>query len=144
MDFVTSLPKMMKGCDSIWFIIDKLIKSTYLISIKISYLLHELVEVYIEKVVSLHGIHSSIAYDINLRSTSRFSQSLQEALGTKLELIYVYHPQTNSQTEGIIQYFEDLLRACILEQGSNWDSYLSLVELTYNNNFHSSVGIALF
>ncbi|XP_050920386.1 uncharacterized protein LOC127138023 [Lathyrus oleraceus] len=48
------------------------------------------------------------------------------------------------QTERTIQYLEDLLRAYVLEQGGNWDSYLSFVEFTYNNNFHSSIGMTLF
>ena len=29
----------------------------------------------------------------------------------------------------------------MLEQGGAWDSYFSLVEFTYNNNFHSSIGM---
>ncbi|KAK7293359.1 hypothetical protein RJT34_16223 [Clitoria ternatea] len=37
---------------------------------------------------------------------------------------------------------EDLLRACVLEHGGSWEKYLPLVEFTYNNSFHSSIGIA--
>ena len=36
------------------------------------------------------------------------------------------------------------MRACVLEQGGNWDNYLSLVVFTYNNSFHSSIGMAPF
>ena len=39
---------------------------------------------------------------------------------------------------------EDLLRACILEQGGSWDTHLPLVEFTYNNSYHSSIGMAPF
>ena len=31
----------------------------------------------------------------------------------------------------------------MLEQGNAWDNYLPLIEFTYNNNFHSSIGMAL-
>lgn len=65
-------------------------------------------------------------------------------MGTKLKLSYAYHPQTDGETERIIQSLEDLLRVCVLEQGGNYDSYLSLVEFTYNNYFHSRIGIASF
>ena len=39
---------------------------------------------------------------------------------------------------------EDLLRACILEHGVSWDTYLPLIEFTYNNSFHASIGMAPF
>ena len=48
-----------------------------------------------------------------------------------------YHPQTDGQSERTIQSLEDLLRACVLEGGGNWDSYLPLIEFTYNNSFHT-------
>ncbi|MCI08768.1 retrotransposon protein, partial [Trifolium medium] len=66
------------------------------------------------------------------------------ALGTKLRLSSAYHPQTDGQSERTIQSLEDLLRACVLEQSVNWDSCLPLIEFTYNNSFHSSIGMAPF
>ena len=82
--------------------------------------------------------------DKDLRFTSRFWQSLQEALGTKLKLSYAYHSWTNGKMERTIQSLEDLLRACVLEQGGVWDSYLSLIEFAYNNSLYSSIRMALF
>lgn len=142
--FMMSFPKKMKGCDSIWVIIDRLTKSDHFIPIKINYLLQKLAELYIEKVVSLHGNSSSIVSDRDLRFTLRFWQSLQEAMGTKLKLSYAYHSQTYGQMERAIQYLEDLLRAYKLEQRWAWDSYLSLIQFTYNNSFHSSIGMTSF
>jgi hypothetical protein len=55
-----------------------------------------------------------------------------------------YHPQTDGQTERTIQSLEDLLRVCALEQGGTWDSHLPLIEFTYNNSYHSSIGMAPF
>lgn len=94
--------------------------------------------------MKLHGIPSSIVSDRDPRFTSRFWGSLQDALGTKLRLSSVYHPQTDGQTERIIQSFENLLKACVLEQGGAWDKHLPLIEFTYNNNFYSSIGMAPF
>jgi len=65
-------------------------------------------------------------------------------LGTKLRLSSAYHPQTDGQTERNIQSLEDLLRACVLEQGVSWVECLPLIEFTYNNSFHSSIGMTLF
>lgn len=69
---------------------------------------------------------------------------MQEALGTKLRLSSAYHPKTNGQIERTIQSLENLLRACVLEQGGTWDSHLPFIEFTYNNNFHSSIRMVSF
>ena len=34
---------------------------------------------------------------------------------------------------------EDMLRACVLDFGGSWDTYLLLVELSYNNSYHASI-----
>jgi len=65
-------------------------------------------------------------------------------LGSKLRLSSAYHPQTDGQSERTIHSLEDLLRVCVLEQGGAWDSHLSLIEFTYNNSYHLSIGMAPF
>ena len=97
---------------------------------------------YVSEIVRLHGVPSSIVSNRDPRFTSRFWESLHKALGTKLRLSSAYHPQTDGQTERTIQSLEDLLRACVLEQRGSWDSFLPLIEFTYNNSFHSSIGMA--
>ncbi|GJV83622.1 putative reverse transcriptase domain-containing protein [Tanacetum coccineum] len=37
-----------------------------------------------------------------------------------------------------------MLRACVLDFGGSWDVYLSLVNFSYNNSYHSSVRCAPF
>ncbi|XP_050920296.1 uncharacterized protein LOC127137932 [Lathyrus oleraceus] len=87
-------------------------KSAHFIPIRMDYPMERLAKLYIEKIVSLHGIPSSIVSDRDVRFTSRFWEGLQRALGTKLCLSSAYHPQTDGQTERMIQSLEDLLRAC--------------------------------
>ena len=103
MDFVTGLPRTTKGNDSIWVIVDRLTKSAHFLPMKINHSLERLAELYIEEIVRLHGIPSSIVSDRDPRFTSRFWESLQKALGTKLRLSSAYHPQTDGQTERTIQ-----------------------------------------
>ncbi|GKA62092.1 putative reverse transcriptase domain-containing protein [Tanacetum coccineum] len=76
--------------------------------------------------------------------TSRFWQSLKKALGTQLDLSTTYHPQTDGQSERTIQTLEDILRACAIDFGGNWDTRLPLVEFSYNNSYHTSVKCTLF
>jgi len=93
-------------------------------------------------VVRLHGVPASIVLDRDPRFTYHFWQSLQAALWTQLRMSSAYHPQTNGQSERMIQYLEDLLRACVLDHMGGWSEMLPLVEFTYNNNYHSSIGMA--
>jgi hypothetical protein len=104
----------------------------------------KLAEIYIERIVWLHGIPSSIVLDRDPRFTSKIWESLQAALGTKLRLRSSYHPLIDGQTERAIHSLEDLLRACVLEQGVSWVECLPLIVFTYNNSFHSSIDMTQF
>lgn len=123
---------------------DRLTKPAHFSPMKINHSLQKLAKMYINEIVRLHGIPSSIVSGRDLRVTSSFWEGLQKALDTKLRLSSAYHPQTDGQTERTIHSLEDLLRACVLEQGGAWDSHLPLIEFTYNNNFHASIGMALY
>lgn len=99
---------------------------------------------YINEVVARHGIPASIISDRDSRFTSRFWQTLQKALGTRLDLSTAYHPQTDGQSERTIQTLEDMLRACVIDFEGNWDSHLPLIEFSYNNSYHTSIQCAPF
>nr|GEX76769.1 putative reverse transcriptase domain-containing protein [Tanacetum cinerariifolium] len=73
---------------------------------------------------------------------SRFWRSLQEALGTRLDMSTTYHPKTDGQSERTIQTLEDMLRACVIDFEGSWDRHLSLVEFSYNNSYHASIKAA--
>ncbi|GJV31781.1 putative reverse transcriptase domain-containing protein [Tanacetum coccineum] len=55
-----------------------------------------------------------------------------------------YHPETDGQSERTIQTLEDMLRACVIDFGKNWDRHLPLVEFSYNNSYHASIKAAPF
>ena len=104
--------------------------------------LEKLFRLHIDEIVRLHGVPVSIVSDRDSRFVSRFWSGFQEALGTKLSLSTAFHPQTDGQSERTIQTLEDMLRACVLDFGGSWDTHLSLIEFSYNNSFHSSIGMA--
>ncbi|KAI3811045.1 hypothetical protein L1987_20761 [Smallanthus sonchifolius] len=128
MDFITKLPRTSSGHDSIWVIIDRLTKSAHFFPIREDYRIEKLARIYIDEIVSRHGIPLNIISDRDSRFTSRFWQSLQSALGTRLDLSTAYHPQTDGQTERTIQTLEDMLRACVIDFGGSWDSHLPLID----------------
>ena len=144
MDFITKLPRTSSGHDSIWVIIDRLTKSAHFLPIRETYSVEKLSRIYINEIVSRHGVPLSIISDRDGRFTSHFWKSLQKALGTQLDLSTAYHPQTDGQTERTIQTLEDMLRTCVIDFGGNWDSHLPLIEFSYNNSYHSSIKMAPF
>nr|GFA54907.1 hypothetical protein [Tanacetum cinerariifolium] len=58
-----------------------------------------------------HGVPISIISDHDSRFTSRFWKSMQEGLGTQLDMSTAYHTQTDGQSERTIQTLEEILRA---------------------------------
>ncbi|GKF51575.1 putative reverse transcriptase domain-containing protein, partial [Tanacetum coccineum] len=69
---------------------------------------------YLNEIVARHGVPILIISDRDSCFTSRFWQSMQEALGTRLDMSTTYHPQTDGQNERTIQTLEDMLRAYVL------------------------------
>ncbi|KAK8510548.1 hypothetical protein V6N12_055477 [Hibiscus sabdariffa] len=74
--------------------------------------------------------------------TSRFWESLHTALGSRLNFSTSYHPQTDGQSERVIQVLEDMLRCCIIDFQGTWEKQLSLVEFAYNNSYQASIQMA--
>ncbi|GJU47380.1 putative reverse transcriptase domain-containing protein [Tanacetum coccineum] len=110
MDFISNLPRTSSGHDSIWVIVNRLIKSAHFLAICEDYKIERLARLYINEIVARHA----------------------------------YHPETDGQSERTIQTLEDMLRACAIDFGGNWDTHLPLVEFSYNNSYHSSVKCAPF
>ncbi|KAA3465538.1 Transposon Ty3-I Gag-Pol polyprotein [Gossypium australe] len=96
MDFVSSLPLSPIKKDAIWVVVDRLTKSTHFIPVHTDFSLDKLAELYISKIVRLHGVPLSIVLDRDPRFTSRFWKKLQKALGSKLHFNIAFHPQTVS------------------------------------------------
>nr|GEW29803.1 reverse transcriptase domain-containing protein [Tanacetum cinerariifolium] len=106
--------------------------------------IEKLTQLYLKEVVCRHGVPISIISDRDSKFTSRFWRSLQEALGTRLDMSTAYHPKTDGQSERIIQTLEDMLRACVIDFGGSWDQHFPLVEFSYNNSYHASIKAAPF
>ncbi|GJS37718.1 putative reverse transcriptase domain-containing protein [Tanacetum coccineum] len=132
------------GHNTIWVIVDRVTKSAHFLPMHEDYKKESLARLYLNEIVARHGVPISIISDRDSRFTSRFWQSMQEALRTRLDMCMAYHPQTDRQSERTIQTLEDMLRACVLDFGGSWDVHLPLVEFSYNNSYHSSVRCALF
>nr|GEZ72162.1 putative reverse transcriptase domain-containing protein [Tanacetum cinerariifolium] len=87
MDFVMKLLRTSSGHDAIWVIMDRITKLAHFLHMLEEYKMH------------------------------RFWQSMQEALGTRLDMSMTYHPQADGSSECTIQALEDMLRECVLDFG---------------------------
>ncbi|GKA30561.1 putative reverse transcriptase domain-containing protein [Tanacetum coccineum] len=87
---------------------------------------------------------TSQGYDTIWVIVDRLTKSLQNALGTNLDMSTTYHPQTDRQSKRTIQTLEDILRACAINFGKGWVNHLPLVEFSYNNSYHASIKAAPF
>nr|GEV24200.1 hypothetical protein [Tanacetum cinerariifolium] len=103
------------GHDIIWVIVDQLTKSAYFLPMREDYKMDRLARLYLNEIVARHVMSISIVSDHDSHFTSRFWQSMQEALETRLDMSTAYHPQTDGQ-----------------------------IEFSYNNSYHSSVRCAPF
>nr|GEV39166.1 hypothetical protein [Tanacetum cinerariifolium] len=108
------------------------------------YKMDRLARLYLIEIVARHGMSILIISDHDSLFTSRFWQTMQEALGTKLDMSTTYHPYIDGQSKSTIRTLEDMLRACVLDFRGSWNVYLPLVKFSYNNSYHSSVRCALF
>ncbi|GKC31589.1 putative reverse transcriptase domain-containing protein [Tanacetum coccineum] len=143
-DFVTKLPKTSNRHDTIWVIVDRLIKSAHFIPTRETDSMETLTRLYIKEIVSRHGVPISIISNHDSHFTSRLWQSLQSALGTQLDMSMAYHPETNGQSKRTIQTLKDILRACVIDFGKGWERHLPLMEFSYTNSYHASIKAAPF
>jgi hypothetical protein len=125
-------------------ILDRLTKVAHFILVKTTYSGAQLAELYMSRIVCLHGVPKKIIPDLGTQFTSRFWKRLNESMDTKLNFSSAYHPQTDGQTERTNQVLEYMLRACALKHGRSWDKSLPYVEISYNNSYEASLKMAPF
>jgi transposase InsO family protein len=139
MDFITGLPKTSTRYDSIWVIIDRFTKTARFIPVKTTYTGAQLVELYMTRIVCLHGVPKRIISDRGTQFTSHFWQKLHYELGSYLDFSIAFHLQTGGQTERLNQILKDMLRACALDFAASWDKCLPYAEFSYNNSYQASL-----
>ncbi|KAH0758100.1 hypothetical protein KY290_021593 [Solanum tuberosum] len=85
MDFIVGLPRTRRQHDSIWVIVDRIMKSAHFLPVKVSYSAEDYAKLYLRKM----------------------------GLGTKVKLSTTFHPQTDGQAECTIQTLEDIYHSSI-------------------------------
>jgi hypothetical protein len=99
MDFIVGLPRIQAGYDSIWVVVDHLTKVTHFIPVKTTCSGAKLAELYMSRIVCLHGVPKKIMSDRGSQFTSKFWEKPLESMDSRLNFSSSYHPQTDGQIE---------------------------------------------
>jgi hypothetical protein len=87
MHFIVGLPRTHAGYYSIWVIVDRLINVAHFIPVKTTYSGAKLAELYMSRIVCLHGVPKQIMSDIGSQFTSKFWEKLHESISSALGCI---------------------------------------------------------
>jgi transposase InsO family protein len=118
-DLIVGLARTQAGYDSICVIVDRLLKVSHFIPLKTTYSGAKLVELYMLRIMCLHGVPKKIVSDRGSQFTSKFWEKLHESMDTKLNFSSTYHPQIDGHTERTNQVLKDMLRASALKYGKS-------------------------
>eukprot|EP00253_Pinus_taeda_P003564 PITA_03564 len=125
-------------------VVDKWSKTAHFIPVKSTYKTMEIADIFMKEIFRLHGIPKVVISDPDVKFTSTFWKTFFLGLGTQIQFSRAYHPQTNRQTEWVNQVLEDILDMFVMQQPHKWEDYLHLVEFSYNNGHHESLGMSPF
>jgi hypothetical protein len=120
MDFIVGYPLTERRNDSIFVVVDPLMKSAHFIHVHMMYHAPNIARVFISEIVRLHGVPKRIISDRGLVFIGRFWMSFQEALGTQLNFSTVYHLETDEQMKQMNQTLEDMLCMYVMDQQKHW------------------------
>nr|GEX28472.1 reverse transcriptase domain-containing protein [Tanacetum cinerariifolium] len=105
---------------------DRLTKYAHFLPMREDYKMDRLAWLYLSEIIARHGVPISIISNRDSRFMSRFWQSMQEALGTRLDMSMAYHPQTDGpelvqETIEKISQIKDRIKAARYRQKSYAD-----------------------
>lgn len=114
MDFITGLPHS-NGWDVIMVVVDRFTKATHFFGLAHPYTACSVVATFVRQVVHLHGVPSLIILDRDPILVSSFWSELFKAIGIKLRMSSVYHPETDGQSKVMNRYINILTVFCLGE-----------------------------
>lgn len=143
MDFIIGLPKTKGGYDAIWVIVDRLTKVAYFLPVKQTYDGNKLAELYLTRIVILHGVQKelSLIEEPNLHQDfgGVFMKLWVQSWDSAQHIIHKLGDRLR-----VNQILEDMLRTCVLVYGLVWEICLPFAQFSYNNSYQSSLGMAPF
>ena len=128
------------GIDAIVVIIDWFTKMIHLKATTTNILSEGIAKIYRDNIWKLHGISRKVLSNRGLQFALKFMEELTKALETKRQLLTVYYPQTDGQTERINQEIGMFLQHYVNYQQDDWTNWLAAAEFQYNDKKHAATG----
>jgi hypothetical protein len=144
MEFVLVFPKMKRGSDSIFVVVEIFSKMAHFIPCQKTCDAMHVVNLFFKEVVRLHGFPRSILSDRDTKFVGQFWRTLWKKLGTEISFSSAYHPQTNGHTEVVNCSLGDLSESLVTGHYIQWDHIISQEEFAYNDSINRSTGKSLF
>lgn len=142
MDYIVQLP-MSDGYDAILVVVDRFSKFVRLFPTTVTLNATGLIELLKTQYFHVHGYPESITADRDTKHTSVIFKGFCRENGIDLNLSTAYHPQTDGQSERMVQYVEGLIRAHpVLDfLQTNWSTILGDVTFAINRSYQSAHGL---
>ena len=115
MDFIKRLPKF-GGKDCIMVVVDRLSKYEHFIALTHPFTAITVAQVFLDNIYKLHGVPNSIISDRDEVFLCTFWKELFRCLGTKLNMLSSYHPQSNGQSEVVNRCLDTYLRCMVSDK----------------------------
>jgi hypothetical protein len=144
MDFVLGLPRLKKGRDSIFVVVNRFSKMAHFIPCHKSDNVSHVADLFFAEIVCLRGAPNTIVSDRNAKVLSHFWRTLGLKLGTKLLFSTTCHPQTDGQTEVVNRTLSTMLQTNLKSNPKLWEECLPHIEFAYNTSMHSTMKVSPF
>ena len=145
-DYITPLPPCKRSgrtYNHVAVVVDRLTKMRHFLATE-GLSVDELVDRFVERVYTLHGLPSTIVSDRGTQFVSTLWRTLSTRLGVALKPSSAFHPQTNGQTERINAELEQYLHLYVDWAQDDWVDWLPLAEFAGNNAVSETTGASPF
>lgn len=142
MDFIVELPESRNGFDAIVVYVCRLTKQFHAIPCHTTDTASDAARITVREVIRHHGLPRSIVSDRDSRFIGHFWKCLWDILRTKLNMSTSFHPESDGQTERANLTLEDMLRGYVSALQDDWDEWLPMMEMAYNNSIQASTGFS--
>ena len=143
-DFITGLPRTARGHDAILMIVDRATKWMACEPTTLKVTAEEVANLFHKAIFRYHGVPRVIISDRDKTFTSKFWDSFNKLLGTRLNMSTANHPQTDGQSERHNRTLEDMLRGFVAPNQDDWDLRLVNAEFAYNDSVNATTGYSPF
>ncbi len=110
MDFISGLPKTIRGNSMLMVVVDTFSKMAHLIPCPASTKAEDVATLYVQNVFKLHGWPKTIITDRDGRFIDTFWRSLCDQLGAKQIMSTAHHHETAGTAERMNRVVEEMLR----------------------------------